>query len=635
MHDSYIGSNNFEVTTNSPTTRPGQYEKLSRILYKSLPSQEDTELICNATSYTSISFLDMLTMPYTTLDQNGRKSPEGLLERPGPNAHPVLIARYMLHLALFLQHLNPDSNEIKGLSEPSRVMMQRLVDTVFNQITLKDELLGSIEGLECVMMESQYEANGGNLRRSWVVARRAMVIAQLMGLHRSHSQAQYKMLDPKRKAYPQFMWFRIASYDRHLCLLLGLPQGSLDRSMDSDRMLLNDTPMGRLERIHSVLASRILERNESDMRSYDFALTQDLDMQLQRAAKHLPSKWWLIPNLSSIAANSQVIFWDSRRLLNQLFHYNLLNQLHLPYMLRSSVERKYDYSKVTCVNASRELLARFIMFRDSNRTTSCCRTIDFFALMAAMTLLLAHLDSRRSSQTDNILAHQYLSDRAMMEQAQENMEAVSRLNTDALSGQSADLLRRLLAIEAETADGHSRSAETVRPHEDDNSIVRVYIPCFGTIKITREGVISKEKPRPQAPIASNAQNQPTMAGGSGMTSSDITYVEAVDEVYNCTEEHTTVLQPGSDAPTETETRAQPWQLLTPKHGDAMQFAPQSPNAISEALLQQYHYPELTVGVDDRAFQGVDTAFFDSLMRGAGDDGRGGAERAAWQNEPNN
>ena len=141
-----------------------------------------------------------------------------------------------------------------------------------------------------------------------------MVIAQLIGFHRSGSRAQYKVLDPKTKAYPQFMRFRLVFYDRLLCLMLGFPQGSLDRSMASDAMLANDTPLGSLERIHCVLASQVLKRNESDPSSHDFALTQNLDMELQRAARSLLSKWWLTPNLDSPVNDSQALFWDMRRL---------------------------------------------------------------------------------------------------------------------------------------------------------------------------------------------------------------------------------------------------------------------------------------------------------------------------------
>ena len=58
-----------------------------------------------------------------------------------------------------------------------------------------------------------------------------------------------------------------------------------------------------------------------------------------------------------------------------------------------------------------------------------------------------------------------------------------------------------------------------------------------------------------------------------------------------------------------------------------QFAPQFPTVIDHTLQEQYPYPALTAGADDWAFQGVDLAFFDTLMKGAGYPGNGWQD---WQ-----
>lgn len=86
-------------------------------------------------------------------------------------------------------------------------------------------------------------------------------------------------------------------------------------------------------------------------------------MELQKAARQLTSKWWLVSDVR-FSSDPQALFWDTRRLFAQVLHYNLLNQLHLPYMLRSSsANRKHEYSLITCVNASREMISRFITLR--------------------------------------------------------------------------------------------------------------------------------------------------------------------------------------------------------------------------------------------------------------------------------
>jgi hypothetical protein len=144
----------------------------------------------------------MLTVPYTTLQRDGLQTPESLLKRPGPVSHPVLIARHMLQVAIFLQHVYPSRGEPKGLSETPRAIRERLSDLAISLVTSNDELLGSIEGLECVMLESMYQANVGNLRRSWVSGRRAIGVAQLMALDQTEHRKQYKVYVAPVKNYP-------------------------------------------------------------------------------------------------------------------------------------------------------------------------------------------------------------------------------------------------------------------------------------------------------------------------------------------------------------------------------------------------------------------------------------------------
>ncbi|RDW72219.1 hypothetical protein BP5796_08253 [Coleophoma crateriformis] len=608
-------------------------ERLIRELYESLPSRRDIEILCKARSAISILLHEKLTTPYAVINQNGLKSPETLLDIPGPKAHPVLMARYMLRVATFLQQFTPNSpKEIEDLSEPPPVMAKRVAETAIGLVTTNEELLGSLEGLECIMIESLYQHNVGNLRRSWVAMRRAMVIAQLMGLHRSSNEVQYKVLDPKTTSNPQFMWYRILFFDRHFCLMLGLPQGSLDRSIASDQMLSNDTPMGRLERMHCVLASRILELNESDSSRHHFALTQEIDEALRKAARNLSPKWWLPPVM---ATNDSVAFFDTMgQLFNQLFHYNLLNQLHLPFMLRSSAEHKYNYSKMTSLTAGNSPVALWstshLTIMSPPITPRYChrgviyslwsrgimewpliRAYSFFALMAAMTLLLAHLDSHRYPQTENILAHQYLSDRAMVEQTQESMEEMSHQDTDGLTAKSAALLLRMLAILGEAADGNIHSVDRVsvsvkapetemeQGGEDSNNAVRFFVPYCGIINIARKGVISKEIPKAQHPGASSLQNELTGPRGAPNTG----VIASTESSQEYTKELPSMLQPrvAKHASMQTQLRSlsnPPTELgiATP------QFAHQFPNTFSNHVLEQYEYPLLTAGVDDWAFQ---------------------------------
>lgn len=533
------------------------------------------QAICSASRQVVVLAHELLTTPYAELDAAGLEKQETLLDIPGPDAHPVMIARHMLRLASHLQHLHPVLHtDIRGLVDSTRAIIERVADLAINLVATNDDLLGSLEGLECVLLESVYHANVGNLRRSWVASRRALTIAQLMGLNRAESDChvQYKVLDPSRtKHHPQLIWLRIVFLDRHLSLMLGLPQGSSDRSMASETLLASDTPMGRLDRLHCVIASRILERNESRKSGtpLDVDFTRSVDAELQQAARFLPSRWWLTPTFELVlsrTAKAEEFFWETRRLFAQVYHYNLLNQLHLPYVLGSpslseEVRRRQEYSRTTCVNASREMLSRFVVLRSYNQIASSCRSIDFLALMAALTLLLVHLDSR--TEADNPLAHQYVSDRAMIERVQENMEEVNRLNSDALSAQSAQLLSRLLAIDGDNGeedlvmgDG-DRVSVTGSAAPDPDAIVSVHIPYFlGTVKITRKGVTKERHGQESLPITSTIST----------------------------------------------------------HSPERTTLPTSQASFSD---QSISWPDIAAGNGEWAFQGVDWAFFDSLINDIG------------------
>jgi hypothetical protein len=556
--------------------RVDKTERLASRLHEALPSLEDTTCILKASLYSSVLALASLTLPYNVIDKEIEEIVKDVLIIPGTAQHPVIIARHLLRLAACLHHLHPTVHaDIRALSESPQIMMERLADTAISLVTTNEELLGSIEGLQCVMIESIYHTNKGGLRRGWTACRRAMSMAQMMGLNRPHSNSkgQFKLLDPKTKYCPQHMWLRIVSLERHLCLMLGLPQGSLDQSMTAPQLLVDDTPLGRLERMHCMLASRILERNEADPSTNDINLTQNLDHDLQRAAKNLPSKWWATPTLKSDEANPQNLFWEARRLFGQVFHYSLLIQLHLPYMLgSSSPEAVCMYSRMTCVNASREVILRFTTLRNLENIACDCRTIDFLALMAAMTLLIAHLEGQRLD-SGNLLAHQYLSDRALIEQVQEVMARLHNLNRDSLSAQSASLLRRLLLIDAEGGQSIPTSSLT---NEEDDIAVSAQTPYSAIIKIAREG-LKKTSP----------------------------YWETTSRTDVAFQSHHTanVFTPESlDLSTVVS--------MTTAHHESQNIDP-------DINSQKDDFSTLTRDIDEWALQGVDMAFFDSLIRSTG------------------
>ncbi|KAJ8123750.1 hypothetical protein ONZ43_g372 [Nemania bipapillata] len=574
-------------------------------------------------------------VPYDELERGEFVSNRAFLYTPPPGTHPVLLTKYMFDLATALHYLDPETyRQLDRLSQKPHVLATRLADAARRLVTTDDELLGTVEGLQCVMMEGIYQANCGNLRRAWIAFRRAMVAGQLMGIHRPLSRP-LKLIDPSTRFDAQFFWNRIVYTDRFHCLMLGLPQGSSDRSMASESALAKDTPLGRLERKHCAIASRIVERNDADPASLDSATLKQIDHELQEAAKTMPSNWWLVPNLSAVNAaagkSDRSVFWEMLRLVTQLYHYNLLNQLYLPYILRPNPAESWPgHFQLTCANASREVLSRFIAFRSFNRVPFCCRAVDFFALVAALTLLLVHLDShqRRHSHNDtssnsgnlDVLAHQHQGDRALLEQALENMDALARINNDTLSAKSAGLVRRLLDIEAgatsgEVSDtqGEGLAEEAQGQAQDDAHVLRIGIPHFGTIRITCEGV-SKMTPPNTAPVSSathhdnfTSEPEPGLAEASLSTSATKTPPAVQCPPTSHNDMASTQLQQQPNLLDHENSTIEP---------DRLDF---HYSGTMDDAFQPYLNPGPTATFEEWVLQGADTAFFSNLLGEPGRD----------------
>lgn len=225
----------------------------------------------------------------------------------------------------------------------------------------------------------------------------------------------------------------------------------------------------------------------------------------------MPNRFWFTspPNASSREKDVVIArFEDTAILMDVLSYYNLLNQLHLPYLLWSdSGDKSYEYSKIACIQASREVLTRFIILLNSNNLTFFCQRVDYFVMMASMTLLLVYLSNhcgpqdptQVSSAIPHLLTpHQRLSDRATMRQILRHMERASAKGFEESQRKGINLLRCLLSIEADAASGQNYIITTGANHyqqeseyfdthsSDTEDSVCINLPYLGMMKITRQ-----------------------------------------------------------------------------------------------------------------------------------------------------
>jgi hypothetical protein len=510
-----------------------------------------------------------------------------------------------LYLAVGIQQLHPSTFDFQSLNlgkSPCEAMAE-YIHTASDFTTTQSRYLDSIEALECFMLEGYFHLNNGNLRRAWLLFRRAIGLGQLMGIHRGRT-GTFKRLDFQHEPDAAFMWYRVIYADRFLALQLGLPMSyAHDSSFASEEILKMESPISRLERIHCVISGRIIERNENTVDD-GFATTQSIDSYLQKAAKSMPAKWWLTSkNHDSTPEKLE----DLMRVIIQIMHFNLLVVLHLPYMIRISSERRYDYSKIACINNSRELLTRYVKLRSFHKITFCSRSIDFSAFTGCLTLLLAHLDSHRSNNgMDDFLAHQRDSDRVMVEEAIKLLLLDDRPNNNVLAQQTAAIIHCLLAIEADASgDEVGNDADDVKSDHE----LRLTIPYFGMVNISRNGILKSA-----AIACSPDSSDMTVIGTNKNSPADISLPPADSNAF-LKGQDSFISTPAAISPSENQ--HMPYQQLDI---DQETWGPLSAvsamNPKTDFFPNIEHYPVgLNAEVQDWALQGVDRAFFENLLRG--------------------
>ncbi|CAG9952574.1 unnamed protein product [Clonostachys rosea f. rosea IK726] len=421
-----------------PPSPSGSSLSITTYLYSVMPSPSDTTSI--------LSHGNSFRMP----QWSGWARSAPLLEPPPLEAQPIWYGRRLMHLALRLQ-----DSDVPGWDA------SKYAQIVAHCVSSIDALVSSTEGIETLMLEAMYYVNDGRLQEAWLRCRRAMSIAQLLGLDRA-GWTNNAILR------------RLIFGDRVMSLELGVAHfgitnyGSLD-SVD---------PVARLEKIHVLTATRTIERNLRMMDRSPESIqveTLGIDQVMKKAMKDLPSGWWSASTQKSLSALSEEqAMEETMKLISQVNHYWILTQLHQPPIILDLFGPgnlgTNLYSRTVLASSCRQVLSRFLLIRKYHGG-GLYRGADSKAVSASIGLLLAHIDGHRDS-TDNALEHLRPQDIDLIRDSLDLFEALSRPKSERSAVQS------LLAIESNAASGTNYMFSTIT--EDG---LRLTLPYFSTMSL--------------------------------------------------------------------------------------------------------------------------------------------------------
>jgi hypothetical protein len=366
----------------------------------------------------------------------------------------VVVAKAVLCLALCIQQLPASfKHQRPNLpASPSALLDSYLVGAE----TLLPVLEGSactLDGLECFTLQARVYIDMGKPRNAWLCLRRAMSYAILQGLHTLDDSA-----DERRRS----LWSLIWQHERQLSLVLGFPPAISDSHPGVSRPYASQSIQERVRFEFSVIAGHIIERNQNH-RNIDYSVTERIEQELLQYRNGLAST--LLDVRPAPSMPLEIIYGLQ---VAKIHYYSHCKMLHLPYMLKSSVDRKYEHNRLAALEAAREAAKTWQDLRDccGSETLIICDLMDFQVFTAAIVIVINLLSP---SCPDN--AHDQARDWELVHDISRNLAKVSEEMECNVACQAARLLDHISAAHHGTYEGPE--------------IYEATIPYFGKVRISQ------------------------------------------------------------------------------------------------------------------------------------------------------
>ena len=380
---------------------------------------------------------------------------------------------------------------------------QQALSIIDEVILADDELAGTIDAVECMILRARYETNNGRVRRAWLAFRRGISFAQLLGLHKRQAGSENNAnLSIRRES----LWKILYTSDRLLSLLLGLPYGSSeihsnvgrDSELSAKGIKEQNNQEQYLFRLATVVG-HIVDRNQQLPSNNMLPLTFKIESEMMELAASMPDEWWKSGLEYDATANHMY-----SRFITQFWHYQARTLLHLPFMLKATTDRLFEYSKIATLESTREMLARYHAVRPAPWFSSLvCKVIDFQAFTGAMILVLNLMDHYRKIE-------------AIHHREAEQDQGLITLTTNILRRASVEAETEVSTQAAHVLELFGNIKGMALPVEGlaDKCTTKLVIPYFGTVVIG-PGTGLRDHARARGlEVSAQPQQLPTPSDGS-------------------------------------------------------------------------------------------------------------------------
>ncbi|PKX88387.1 fungal specific transcription factor domain-containing protein [Aspergillus novofumigatus IBT 16806] len=364
----------------------------------------------------------------------------------------------------------------------------RYLDSVERWVISNDEYASSPEGIECMLLQGKCLADIGQPQRCWSAWRRALLYAELRGLHRNHSASDYG----------DRIWWSLFIGDRFASLFLGVPYGISDRFCDISVRGEPSSSYYALQQLQAkvgLIIGRVIDHIHSGTTELAHNATS-LDHELEEVASSMPPSWWDLP--AALLYTDKDLMDVRLRLSLQLCFHHVKTYLHLPLMLRYPSNAHCSYNTEVCLKSAREVLRRFLFLRKKRlgAVLDECRTTDFIGFTAAIILILGlfgyNWNSRHRQGQDS-------EDFQILKESLHVFKDNSTAKEERLAARCFESLEVILgAIGPESV-----------PWMNCGCVLKLTVPYFGTISIVRRSLQSDTRDNIQSAVCMPCEDPST------------------------------------------------------------------------------------------------------------------------------
>lgn len=439
-----------------------------RSLLTAMPSHKDIVTIVTATETWWTIWFDKSQTPSANFDVS---SIMNLCFSNLATRSTSFIGRALLLISASLQQLSHDYDYTRlSLPLSPQDLIEQYSFMVSTLVTSNDELVGNADGLECLTLQGLNYCNAGKPRRALLSFRRALDVAQLLGLHRGVWLPNKNAATEPTKRLSD-VWWTIFEADRFIPLVLGLPYGIANKDCDLEVRNLEGSDVS-YEEVHtrkiSIINADVIDRNQAS-KVPGYEATQEINEKLERLAKEMPQSWWDIPT-TGWPTDSPSLARLYTRVMAQFWHYEIEALLHLPFMLRSVTESRYNNNKHICLKASRKMVSHYFILRENFAPGFVCKLTDFQVFTGAVILVL-HLIGAASLKDDVQQEQQNAQDWQIVDKMIMFLSDPKASIDNSVATQGLKILQTLAVIG--------------RADKRCSGSLKLAIPYFGTIAIAR------------------------------------------------------------------------------------------------------------------------------------------------------